>query len=193
MSLFAETAFADAAACGDLAEVKVLLQKQDPALDAAIINQTDKDGKNAFHYSCLNDDAPLLSTLLADPRVDPLKRSPNEDTGLHMASLYAALQSMQLLKQDGRIALDSQNKYGETPLHLCAGSGDKGAAKAAALLLDFGANLTVTDKWKRGPMVRVYAGRGVHTPTGHMTYLFLKKEGICRDWLIIQKLMCDLL
>jgi len=70
-----------------------------------------------------------------------------------MASLYAALEAMKLLFSDGRINVDSQNKYGETALHLAAGSGDKGAAKAAQMLLTSGgASLTVKDKWGRGPV-----------------------------------------
>ena len=69
-----------------------------------------------------------------------------------MASLYAALEAMKLLFEDGRIDLNAQNKYGETPLHLCAGSGDKGASKTTKLLLEAGAQLTVVDKWNRGPL-----------------------------------------
>jgi ankyrin repeat protein len=145
-----EGEFVDAAACGDLAGVSTLLESKD--LSADVINKVDKDGRTAFHYACLNDDVPLLTILLAEPRVDVCKVSPKGDTGLHMSSLYAALEAMALLKADGRIALDAQNNYGETPLHLCAGSGDKGASKAASLLLDWGASLTITDKWKRGPL-----------------------------------------
>ena len=80
--------FVDAAACGDLDGVKELLQ--DAALAPATINALDKDGRTAFHYACLNDDAPLLRVLLADARVDVLATSPRGDTGLHMAALYAA-------------------------------------------------------------------------------------------------------
>ena len=116
------------------------------------INCVDKDGRTAFHYACLNDDVPLLTILLAESRVDVCKVSPKGDTGLHMASLYAALEAMNLLRADGRIKIDAQNKFGETPLHLCAGSGDKGAGKAAALLLEWGAPLTVVDQWNRGPL-----------------------------------------
>lgn len=68
-----------------------------------------------------------------------------------MASLYASLSAMSLLFQDSRTNINAQNKYGETPLHLCAGSGDKGATKAAKLLLEKGASLTILDKWGRGP------------------------------------------
>ncbi len=150
MSSFSDSsAFVDAAACGDLDGVKTYLG--DPDFPAEHINKVDKDGRSAFHYASLNDDKPLLTLLLADPRVEVTLRSPNGDTALHMASLYAALEAMRLLFKDGRIPLDSKNKYGETPLHLCAGSGDKGAASAAKMLLDAGASLTVTDKWKRGP------------------------------------------
>jgi ankyrin repeat protein len=131
MSGFAQEEFVDAAACGDLAGVKDLLS--DASLPASVINWPDKDGRSAFHYSCLNDDVPLLTILLADPRVGVNNTSPNGDTALHMAALYAALEAMKLLFADGRINVNSQNKFGETPLHLCAGSGDKSAAMSADL------------------------------------------------------------
>lgn len=143
----------DAAACGDLDEVRSLLSATgSDCLSADIINMVDKDGKSAFHYGCLNDDANLLKILLADSRVNVTQTSRNGDTGLHMSSLYAALEAISLLVADGRTDMNCQNKYGETPLHLCAGSGDKGAGKTASLLLSNGASLTVADKWKRGPM-----------------------------------------
>ncbi|KDO29937.1 hypothetical protein SPRG_05127 [Saprolegnia parasitica CBS 223.65] len=145
----AESAFVDAAACGDLDEVKALLASTE--LTAEIINKVDKDGKSAFHYACLNDDAKLLAILLADPRVDVRQTSKNNDTGMHMAALYASLEAIALLHADGRVDINAQNAYGETPLHLCAGSGDKSAAKTANVLLANGALLSVTDKWNRGP------------------------------------------
>mmetsp|Transcript_17090 Transcript_17090/g.35186 ORF Transcript_17090/g.35186 Transcript_17090/m.35186 type:complete len:396 (-) Transcript_17090:49-1236(-) len=143
--------FVDAAACGDLDSIKGYLA--DSSYPATMINHVDKDGRSAFHYSCLNDDVPLLKTLLADDRVDVVLTSPKGDTALHMASLYAALEAMKLLFSDGRVDVNAQNKYGETALHLAAGSGDKGASKAAQLLLSMGnASLTVRDKWGRGPV-----------------------------------------
>ncbi|OQR98690.1 hypothetical protein ACHHYP_08207 [Achlya hypogyna] len=145
----AEEAFVDAAACGDLEEVKALLASAE--LTAAVINKVDKDGKSAFHYACLNDDAKLLAVLLADPRVDVRMTSKNGDTGMHMAALYSSLEAISLLHADGRVDINAQNMYGETPLHLCAGSGDKSAAKTANVLLANGALLSVTDKWNRGP------------------------------------------
>ena len=142
-------AFVDAAACGDLDEVKHLLE--DATLEAATINAIDKDGRSAFHYACLNDDAPLLRVLLGDARVDVGLRSPRGDTGLHMAALYAAQEALKLLFADGRSDVDARNNFRETPLHLCAGSGDKGAAAAARLLLGAGASMTALDQWGRAP------------------------------------------
>lgn len=142
-------AFVDAAACGDLDEVKHLLE--DASLEASAINAIDKDGRSAFHYGCLNDDAPLLRVLLADARVDVHLASPRGETGLHMASLYAAREALKLLFSDGRADVNAQNSFKETPLHLCAGSGDKGAAAAARLLLANGASMTLTDQWGRAP------------------------------------------
>ena len=142
--------FVDAAACGDLDAIKDYLL--DSSLQPEVINMFDKDGRSSFHYSCLNDDVPLLQVLMADSRVNVNLISPNHDTGLHMAALYASLEAMKIIFVDGRINLNAQNKHLETPLHLCAGSGDKGAAKAAKLLLEAGASLAITDKWHRGPL-----------------------------------------
>ncbi|ETV99389.1 hypothetical protein H310_08096 [Aphanomyces invadans] len=148
---FPESAFVDAAACGDLDHVNHLLASTSPFLTAEVINKVDKDGKSAFHYACLNDDANLLRILLADDRVDVRLVSRNGDSGFHMAALYSSLKALEVLHADGRLNVNAQNQYGETPLHLCAGSGDKSAHRTADLLLHFGADLTVTDKWGRGP------------------------------------------
>ncbi|KAG9402027.1 hypothetical protein AC1031_007723 [Aphanomyces cochlioides] len=147
----AEETFVDAAACGDLDYVKELLASTAPRLTAETINKVDKDGKSAFHYACLNDDANLLEILLADDRVDVQLTSKNGETGMHMAALYSSLKALALLHADGRVSINGQNQYGETPLHLCAGSGDKSAHRTADLLLSFGADMTITDKWGRGP------------------------------------------
>ena len=99
----------------------------DPAFPSASINLVDKDGRSAFHYACLNDDKNLLTILLADERVDIGLRTPNQDTCFHLAALYSSLQALAILKEDGRSKhfINAQNKFGETALHLCAGSGDK--------------------------------------------------------------------
>lgn len=147
-----DNVFVDAAACGDLKGIEALLA--DASTTAAQVNRLDKDGRSAFHYSCLNDDLPLLRVLLGDGRVDVELRSPKGDTCMHLASLYACLEVLKVLFQNPRTAqlLDAQNQFGETPLHLCAGSGDKGAVRAAELLLHANAKLTLVDKWERDPL-----------------------------------------
>jgi ankyrin repeat protein len=147
-ALAASSEFVDSAACGDLDGVRTCLA--DPTFPAASINAIDKDGRSAFHYGCLNDDVPLLTILFADPRVDKCLRTPRGDSPLHLASLYASLEAMKLLFSDS-CDLNAQNDYGETALHLAAGSGDKGAVNSVNLLLGAGASLVVLDKWGRGP------------------------------------------
>ena len=92
-----------------------------------------------------------MTLLLADQRVDVVLKTPNGDTGIHLASLYSSLEALGLLFADDRAktTINAQNKFGETPLHLCAGSGDKGVKKTSNKLLEAGADLTVVDKWKR--------------------------------------------
>ncbi len=80
----------------------------DPSLSPLVINSTDRDGRSAFHYACLNDDAKLLTILLADPRVDVSLLSRNGETGLHMAALYSALEALALLHTDGRIDINAK-------------------------------------------------------------------------------------
>jgi len=144
--------FVDAAACGDHGEIKAMLA--DPATTREQINALDKDGRSAFHYACLNDDVPLFKVLVADPRVDVELRSPKGDVCVHLSALYASLEVLKLMFLDARACklVSAQNNYGETPLHLTAGSGDKGAARAAGLLLEAGASLLLKDKWGRGPV-----------------------------------------
>jgi len=79
--------------------------------------------------------------------------SPGESC-LHLASLYASQRAMRVLLADerGKKLLNSKNKFKETPLHLVAGSGDKGATAAAKLLLQAGASLLEQDQWGRGPL-----------------------------------------
>lgn len=132
------TEFVDSAACGDIDGVISCLS--DPTFPASAINLVDKDGRSAFHYGCLNDDVPLLTVLFGDARVDTELRTPNEDSPLHLSSLYAALGAMEMLMDNGADK-DSVNKFGETALHLVAGSGDKGAVDAASLLLERGAKV----------------------------------------------------
>mmetsp|Transcript_6945 Transcript_6945/g.13875 ORF Transcript_6945/g.13875 Transcript_6945/m.13875 type:complete len:382 (+) Transcript_6945:137-1282(+) len=141
----------DLAACGDIDGVKEALA--DSSTTPEQVNSIDKDGRSALHYSCLNDDVKLLEALLNDDRVDIDLRTPRGDTCLHLASLYASQRAMKMLFQDerGLALLNAQNQWLETPLHLCAGSGDKDAVKAAQLLLDQGASMTIKDKWGRGP------------------------------------------
>jgi ankyrin repeat protein len=105
-------AFVDAAACGDLAEVKALLASSNPILTPEVINSVDKESKSAFHYACLNDDSNLLKILLADPRVNVTQTSKNGDTGMHMAALYSSLEAISLLHADGRVNINAHiNKY----------------------------------------------------------------------------------
>ena len=82
---------------------ELLARDGDAAVSSDIINAIDKDGRSAFHYACLNDDIPLLTVLLADPRVDVQLKSPKGETAVHMASLYAALEALKLLVKDGRL------------------------------------------------------------------------------------------
>jgi len=74
MSSFSQAEFVDAAACGDLDAIKSYLA--DSSFPASMINHVDKDGRSAFHYSCLNDDVPLLTLLLKDERANVTLLSP---------------------------------------------------------------------------------------------------------------------
>jgi len=145
-------AFVDAAACGDLKDVERLLQ--DKSTTSAQVNAIDKDGRSALHYACLNDDIPLLHVLLNDERTNVGLCTPKGDCVVHMAALYASLEALKVLFKDPRASklINAKNKYGETALHLCAGSGDKGAKLAADILLDAGASMVETDQWMRGPL-----------------------------------------
>ena len=146
----AQQEFVDAAACGDFDSVEALLG--DASLPAELFNAVDRDGRSAFHYACLNDDVRLLRLLLSDERVDKRLKSPRGDEGCHMAALYSSLEALKLLLAGDHCDLSATNNYGETPLHLCAGSGDRGAPKTARLLLENGASMAIADRYGRGPI-----------------------------------------
>lgn len=147
-----EKAFVNAAACGDLADIKVMLGKE--STTAKVINGVDKDGRTALHYACLNDDINLLPLLLADKRVNLMQTTPNDEGIFHLAALYSSMQAigMLVLNKEALKMINAVNKFGETPLHLCAGTGNKKSGKTAELLLNNGADVTIVDKWKRGPV-----------------------------------------
>ena len=153
-------AFVSAASCGDATTIRALLASKDTP--ASEVNALDKDGRTAFHYACLNDDAPLARVLLEDARVDVLARTPRGDTAVHLAALYASIQALRLLLADARTlpATLAENKHRETPLHLVAGSGDKSAARAARELLACAtarAAVEARDEWDRTPLDVAYA------------------------------------
>lgn len=139
------------AACGDLDGVKAALASKETTKEN--VNSLDKDGRSAYHYSCLNDDVRLMEVLLNDERIDVDQRTPKGDSGVHLAALYSSLRSLERLLKDPRGAklINAKNNFKETPLHLCAGSGDKGASKTAKMLLSAGASLLEKDQWGRGP------------------------------------------
>lgn len=142
--------------CGSYDEIGELLALTGPTtLSREVINRVDKDGRSAWHYACLNDDVRLVRVLKKDSRVDLALRTPKGDTCAHLAALYACLEVLKELFDEPRASelWESQNMYGETCLHLCAGSGDKSAAKAARLILTKHPKLLLcVDKWKRGPL-----------------------------------------
>src|SRR5690606_12695686 len=135
----------------------------DASTTGEVINHTDKDGRTALHYACLNDDVNLLPLLLADARVDLGKTTPNEECVFHLASLYNSMQAINLLIAKKEVMdlnlINLKNKFEETPLHLCAGTGNKASGKTALILMRNGASVTAIDKWNRGPLdVAIFNG-----------------------------------
>ncbi len=121
---------ADAAEKGDIARVRVLLQRKVSAAPAQA------DGSTALHWAALKDDLALARLLI--PAGAPLNAATriNALTPLYMAARNGSAPMIDLLLRAGA-GVDIANDNGTTPLMMAAAAGNPDAVR---LLLDHGAN-----------------------------------------------------
>ncbi|MES1909016.1 MAG: hypothetical protein MHM6MM_001832 [Cercozoa sp. M6MM] len=132
-----------AAMRGDLEDTRSLLLVEDPC-------QLDIHDKTAAHWAAYFDETEVLACLLqACPKL-ALCRSSKLQTPLHEASVAGAVDSVKLLLAQGssEAMLNARNQWQETPLHLCASTGD---AACVGVLLQAGADTEACDQWQRTP------------------------------------------
>ena len=133
----------DAAATGDLNNVKALLEA-----DPTLLESKDDNGFTPLAKACFTRQVAVANFLLgkgADVKVKDIYQS----TPLHRAS-YVAGQDLALLQRiiDKGADVNAQQYNGLTPLHWAAKSGD---LKVAKLLMDHGADPNAYDKYS-GPI-----------------------------------------
>ena len=93
-------------------QVSLLLGK------GANINASDSDGKTAFHHAILFGSSAVVKTLLNNPGLDYERKSNHGFTAIHLAALYADLETLEILEAAdlSNIELDAVNADGDTAL-----------------------------------------------------------------------------
>jgi ankyrin repeat protein len=147
----ADSRIAEAAASGDVATVRSLLQQR------ADINGAQGDGMTALHWAAERGDDTLARVLLAGGADVAAVTRIGRQTPLHLAAAggHAAIVSLLLAaKADPAVTTTT----GATPLHFAAGAGN---VDAVTLLLDRGADVDSREpQWGQTPlMFAAAAGR----------------------------------
>jgi uncharacterized protein len=147
----ADTRIAEAAAGGDVATVRALLQQR------ADINGAQGDGMTALHWAAERGDDNLARVLLAAGADVAAVTRIGRHTPLHLAAAgsHAAIVGLLLAaKADPAVTTTT----GATPLHFAAGAG---SVEAVTLLLDRGADIDSREpQWGQTPlMFAAAAGR----------------------------------
>eukprot|EP00729_Bicosta_minor_P016221 gene16221-19739_t len=94
----------------------------------------------------------LVQALLDDDRTDVNATNNKGLCCVHQAAVSDSVDTLKLLLQvlsSQQQLFDSQNSWGESPMHLAAAAGHKRCVQA---LMDAGANYSTTDKWGRTPV-----------------------------------------
>jgi len=107
------TVFHQAAECGSLDVLKVLLQYKPDALSLK-----DRSGNTILHTACLNDQIEVVRFLL-HPHMDVELNVTNKFgcSPLHYACQEKRVKVVELLLNQPAIDVNVRHKYGDTPLH----------------------------------------------------------------------------
>jgi ankyrin repeat protein len=110
------------------------------------LDTLDENGSTLIHLAVKRSDVTMVQQLLQYRRIDLdrlEKRSIGGYSALHHACMQNNQQLVQLLLENGASpSVQSDSELGDSPLHLCC---RMGFTAAAAILLRFGANVTLKD------------------------------------------------
>ena len=139
-------AIQSAAQSGDLSELGALLART--GATAIDVNERDDKGNTALSWAAYFDETRLIEALLLDPRVDPAATNKRGLSCVHTAAISNSVSALRLLLAVPATAAlrDSQNGWGETPLHLAAAAGHTSAVR---VLLEAAAVSDTPDQWNR--------------------------------------------
>lgn len=130
---------------GSLSICKILCER------GANVNHANTNGHTPVKYACSKNHKELLAYLL-ERGGDPNGRDNIGDGPIHRAASMEHHDCLRLLLEHPSsksiISIDSQNKQGNTALHLACECDD---ATGALLLLDHGANINVLNKEEQTP------------------------------------------
>eukprot|EP00924_Labyrinthula_sp_SR-Ha-C_P004772 augustus_masked-scaffold_1-processed-gene-11.2-mRNA-1 protein AED:1.00 eAED:1.00 QI:0/-1/0/0/-1/1/1/0/388 len=136
-------------------EVEEALKSKNPEYTVAQINAVaSSTSGHCLLYAAANNTSETLLVLLDDERVDISLTTSNKSGPFHMAANSTATASMKVLCTHERTKglINQKDKFGDTALHICAANGSKKAAECALILLDAGADITLSDNSSRGPL-----------------------------------------
>ncbi len=143
-SVLVDAPVAEAAARGDLTEVRELLRS------GADVNEAQGDGMTALHWASLRGDAGMVSVLLYAGANPEATTRLGAYTPLHLAAREGRSEVARLLLEGGS-AVDPPTTTGATPLHLAAGTSSVGVVDA---LLSSGAEVDAReDKHGQTPLI----------------------------------------
>ncbi|KAE9524030.1 hypothetical protein AGLY_015677 [Aphis glycines] len=142
----------------DDADCAKLLLEADPS----IVDIPDDDGHTALHLAVIAGNLPLVRFLLVSGQADPNKRDAEGHSTVHWATVCADVDALELVLSHGGTT-SSADVHGGYAIHYAAQMCGNGACRSGdarntgvrvlQLLLSFGADVHVTDKHGRQPIL----------------------------------------
>ncbi|MFC1547248.1 ankyrin repeat domain-containing protein [Candidatus Neomarinimicrobiota bacterium] len=144
----------DAAASGDLEQVKILLQN-----NIDLLNQRDVKTRTPLQYAILNHHTDVARYLI-EQNADINLKDKDNDSPLHYTGIFGNLEIAELLLAKGAASLNEGNSRQMTPLHFAC---ERGHAEVVEFLLDSGADMEARDGMGRNALLCACAGRNMVT------------------------------
>ncbi|XP_026818588.1 uncharacterized protein LOC113557326 [Rhopalosiphum maidis] len=130
--------------------------------DPSIVDIPDDDGHTALHLAVIAGNLPLVRFLLVSGQADPNKRDAEGHSTVHWATVCADVDALELVLSHGGTT-SSADVHGGYAIHYAAQMCGNGACRSGdarntgvrvlQLLLSFGADVHVTDKHGRQPIL----------------------------------------